>query len=244
MNKKILTTLALSAFCFVGLSQDLEVGNVSAGIDSYDQNTGTINGVYFDILNNEGTDAGSFRIAIFLADPVNFDPQNPSTYHEINSITDSDGQSGNTIVTYSSINIDINDTPNVPAGDYRVLVCVDEDGDVSESDESNNCLYITTQGNNITYTPGAATAINESEARINISGFPNPVGNQFTLKIEDGPESGSVQVYNVMGELVDYTAFNNSLLTIQTDALREGTYVYAVKSKTGAILYRNTFVKL
>ena len=199
---------------------DLAIGNVNAGYSSYNQNTGVISGLYFDVLNNENDNSGEFRIAIFL-----IDPNNSSTYYEVGSIVDSDGQSGNTVVEYENITIDFNSTSGIPDGDYRLIVCVDEDEDVDETNEGNNCLYITTQGNNLSFTNSTATELLEmSVAAGNIQVFPNPAINFVEVNI-GGENRGEYKIIDFSGRVCSYGNISNGKENIDVSNITKGVYL-------------------
>jgi hypothetical protein len=242
MKKLFYTSLLLATTSINVYSQDLAIGNVSAGINSYNQSTGEITGAYFDVLNNDNSSASSFRIAIFLIDPVNFDPNDPNTFFEIESINNINGQSGNSVVTHSGIDIDINDTPNVPSGSYRILVCADEDDDISESDESNNCLYITTQGNNITYNASTASINENTNNVIKVNTFPNPAESEISFQFEDNI-IGIIEIYNTIGKLVKSESINSMSKTLSIDDLEKGTYYYKISNGKNQTT-TNKFIKL
>ena len=221
MKRIIQGVMVLVFVCYANLiySQiDLAIGNVSAGYSSYNQNTGVISGLYFDVLNNENDDSGEFRIAIFL-----IDPNNPSTYYEVGSIVDSDGQSGNTVVEYENITIDFNTTSGIPDGNYRLIVCVDEDEDVDETNESNNCLYITSQGNNLSYTNSTSTELVEMLVD-NIQVFPNPAINFVEVNI--GSENrGGYKIIDFSGRVCLYGEISNGKRNIDISNIAKGAYL-------------------
>ena len=234
------TKIGISLVCALAIgttnAQDLAVGNVSAGIDSYNETTGEISDIYFDILNNESDDVDDFRIAIFVVDPDDF-----SNHYEIHSIS-KDGQYGNTVVNYSNIDVNINDTPNIPAGDYRILVCVDEDDDIFESNEDNNCLYITMPGDDITYTPsvGETSSVDE-QTEISLELYPNPTHNTLTVKTTLN-ESALFEIVDLNGKVI-VTKQMSATTTIDISDLQNGLYMYRLIKKEGTLLSTGRFTK-
>lgn len=155
MRKPFYFLLALLSLGFVRTAHaqvDLEIGNISAGFNSYDNNGDKIiRGIYFTMLNNGNSSAGSFVVKIFL---LNTNDYNDG--YEIRSISRS-GQGGNTAVDVTNINIDLKTISGLPDGQYRLNVFIDADNDVSETDENNNRLFLTTMGNDITFTSAPAS---------------------------------------------------------------------------------------
>lgn len=239
MKKKLFIYLFVSiAFSSIGYNQDLSIGNVSAGMNSYNQSTGELSGIYFDVLNNDNTNAGSFRIAIFLVDP-----NNVSNNYEIGSIIDNDGQSGNTVVTYSGIDIDIDDVSGIPSGDYRVAVCADEDNDVFESDETNNCLYITTIGNNITYNSNASSISQNIDNSEKVKIYPNPVKDNLTFEFEK-EFSGKLLLFDITGNIVKTEKISSDRIHINVEDLKKGTYFYKIIDDTEKVFMNRKFLKI
>ncbi len=209
---------------------DLAIGNISAGFDSYNSSTGVITGIYFDALNNENSSVSSFEIGIYLINASNASDQ--YLIHTINS----SGQSGNTVVTYSGIDVDINATNGIPAGDYRLGVIIDDGDDYSETDENNNGLYITPQGDNLSYTPGGSSAgINESDVSA-LSVFPNPATENVTISWENNPFNAvtGLEIHDLNGRLVTSFALENNQATASfgVSDLTPGIYIVALRSAT------------
>jgi len=209
---------------------DLAIGNISAGYDSYNSSTGVITGIYFDALNNENNAVGSFNIGIYLIDPAN--SSNLYLIHTINS----NGQSGNTSVTYSAVDVDINATNGIPAGDYRLGVIIDDGDNYSETDENNNGLFITPQGNDLTYTPsGSSAGVNEMDANA-LNVFPNPATENITISWENNPFSAvqEVEIRDLNGRLVTSLAVENNQTTAHfaVSDLTLGIYLVALRSTT------------
>ncbi|MES2555645.1 MAG: T9SS type A sorting domain-containing protein [Bacteroidota bacterium] len=231
--KKTITILAFIASAFSAnqamAQYDLSIGNIDAGFDSYNSSTGVITGIYFDALNNESDAVGSFEIGIYLIDASNSDQY---LIHTINS----NGQNGYTAVTYSGINIDINNTNGIPAGDYRLGVSIDDDEDISETDENNNGLYITPQGDNLSYTPGGSSAgVNDLGVNA-LTVFPNPAAENVTVSWENNPFNtvSELEIRDLNGRLVTALAVENNQTTANftVSDLTPGIYVVALRSAT------------
>ena len=216
---------------------DLSIGNISAGWDTYNASTGMITGVYFDVLNNENNNPGSFDIKVYLVDPNDY-----STTYTVWTYTDADGQNGNTVVTYSSIDIDFNNTSGIPAGQYRLAVCVDPDNAISETDENNNCLFISTQGNNLTYNPGTA-GMNDVAEDVKLVLYPNPARDQVWITYHPSFENNVLEVMDLTGKMVKTTVLNNASAQMDLSGLTPGLYIYRVLSTDGKLAATGKLVK-
>ena len=231
--KKTITILAFIASAFSAnqamAQYDLSIGNISAGFDNYNSSTGVITGIYFDALNNENSSVSSFEIGIYLIDASNSDQYR---IHTINS----SGQSGNTVVTYSEVDVDINNTNGIAAGDYRLGVIIDDGDDYSETDENNNGLYITPQGDNLSYTPGGGSA-GVTELNVNaLTVFPNPAAENVTINWENNPFNtvSELEIRDLNGRLVTALSVENNQTTANFAVadLTPGVYVVALRSAT------------
>lgn len=216
---------------------DMSIGNVSAGWNTYNQGTGTITGVYFDVLNNENSNPGSFDVKVYLVDP-----NNSNNSWSVWTYTDSDGQNGNTVVTYDNIDIDFNNTSGIPAGQYRLAVCVDPDNYISETDENNNCLYISTQGNNLTYSPGTA-GIGDVIITTGVSVYPNPTKGPVNFVQENGWENASVQVMDITGKVLKSMCLNVQLTQLDLSGLTNGLYIYQIVDAGRNVLATGKIIK-
>lgn len=139
--------------------------------------------------------------------------------------------SGNSLITISNWDIDINDTPGIPGGTYRLGVWVDSNDDISEADENDNAGLLS---GNINYTP-SANGVSEVITLSTVALFPNPANEQakfsFTLA-ESTPVS--VSVYDMVGNLVQTTVKSAQLtpgaqtIDINTVELPAGVYFVTV----------------
>jgi hypothetical protein len=226
-NFKLLSFFLLSFGAQTSTAQiDLAIGNISAGYNTYTPSTGIITGVYFDALNNGNGSAGAFRIALFLVDPNNF-----SNLYEVHSINVS-GQSGNSLLQYTNITINFNNTSGIPSGNYRLLVSIDEDNVIAETNELNNALYLTTQGNNLTYNP---TSVGIDEPKSNesfLSNYPNPVSTTSTItyKFNTQSKKASIRIYNLTGSIVQDIDIDDTenKLELSFTEYDSGVYFYSL----------------
>ncbi len=189
-----------------------------------------ITSITVDACNNDNGNASAFDVSMYLYE------QSSGNYWIIGTTRLTSGLSGNACITISNWDIDIDDTPGVPAGTLRLGVWVDSGSEISETDENNNAGLL---AGNINYTPsssgivsyGASTGFNMSEV------YPNPVKEkgivQFSLL-----NKGSVRlgVYDITGREV--MALEDGLMTegtftyeFSTNSLEEG--VYFIRLDTG-----------
>jgi hypothetical protein len=197
---------------------DLAIGNVNGGYDSYNSSTGKITGVYFDALNNENGKAASFRIAIFLVDPNDF-----NTRYEVHSINDSNGQNGNTVVEYTGIDIDFNNNKDIPEGDYRLLVWIDVDKSIFETTEDNNALYLTAKGSDLSFTPSSAGIQNNGSLSNFISAYPNPAFNEINFSI-DNITHADAKFIDITGRTIKETILNQGNNNVDISDFATGIY--------------------
>jgi hypothetical protein len=239
MKAKITLFAFISLFMGSSLmaQYDLSIGNISAGWNTYNQPTGFITGVYFDVLNNENANPGTFDIKVYLVDP-----NNSNISYAVCSYTDAGGQNGNTVVTYDNIDIDFDDTPGIPAGNYRLAVCVDPDNSISETDENNNCLYISSMGNDLTYSPGTA-GIGDLSSIQPIQIYPNPVEDLMRINFDQSISQMNFIVTDLSGKTIKTTILNSSLSGLDMTGIAPGLYVYQVLDSKGNTLNTGKIIK-
>lgn len=216
---------------------DLAMGNISAGWNTYNSGTGMITGVYFDVLNNDNGAASSFDVKVYLVDPNDY-----TISYAVWTYTDSDGQNGNTAVTYDNIDIDFNATSGIPAGQYRLAVCVDPDNYITETDDNNNCLFISTMGNNLTYSPGSA-AIDNATSNGGLTIYPNPATDRINIVQENGWENATVNLLDLSGKMVRSVNLNLQLTEMDLMGLNAGLYLYQVLDVNGKLLTTGKIIK-
>ncbi len=238
---KAKTTLFGIVSLFMGSSlmaqYDLAIGNISAGWDTYNPSTGIINGVTFDVLNNESDNPGSFDVRVYLVDP-----DNSSISYVVWGYIDTDGQGGNTVVTYNNIDIDFNDTPGIPAGQYRLAVCVDPDNDISETDETNNCLYISTPGNHLTYNPGS-TSIDGASVSQPVAIYPNPVEDFMQVQNNLSLDKVDLVVMDISGKTIQSSVLSSLVTLVDMNTVAPGLYIYQIINNDGKVISTGKLVK-
>ncbi len=229
--KKLSVLFVILGMTTVNLSaQDLEIGNVSIGYEGYDEDEGLITGIYFDVLCNEEEITEEFEISIFLVDPDDIDIN-----YQIWSYIDEDGQGESTLVEYDGIDIDIDDIPDVPDGDYRLIVCVDDYDDISESDETNNCVYASLPGEDLTYSAdGGSSGIDEVE-KTELSVYPNPTTGFVYFSFEEA-FVGQINFYDLTGKKIQNIGLNGLSSKIDLAEFQTGIYLYEIVNMEGEIV--------
>jgi hypothetical protein len=235
---KTKTLLLMSALLCGGIK--LAAQDLAPGINyAYNPpgSNGIITNISVDVVENDGVSAGSFDVAMYLYDAATSTPYVIGTVN-VPSI------SGYGLYSITNWNIDINNTPGIPAGTYRLGVWVDSNGDISESDENNNAGLL---AGNINYNP-SASGIETSPAAIgSINLFPNPSNENATVNFTlTASSSVSVKIYDMAGNLVMIVADNNQMTTgdysmhIETEKLSSGVYFMTLSTGDGSVTRRLT----
>jgi hypothetical protein len=188
---------------------------------------GIINDIAVDVLNNDNTSAGSFDVSMYLYD------QSTSNYWVIGT-TNIPSLSGNSMISITNWDIDINNTSGIPAGTYRLGIWVDSNDDISESDENNNTGLLS---GNINYTPASSSGIASPVVASSMNCFPNPANAFVTLSFTQVENATvTVTVYDLAGQPVAKPVSNENLMPgqqtirIETGNLSPGIYFIAVIS--------------
>jgi hypothetical protein len=235
---KTKTLLFMSALFCGGLK--LAAQDLAPGIN-YSYNppgaNGIITSISVDVVENDGVATGSFDVAMYLYDMASSTPYVIGTTN-IPSIN------GSSVITISNWNIDINNTPGIPAGTYRLGVWVDSNGDVSESDENNNAGLL---AGNINYSP-SASGIETSPVAIGmVTVFPNPANENATVNFtltENAPVS--LKIYDMAGNLVSVVADKEQMMSgdysmhVETENLSSGVYFMTLSTGDGSVTRRLT----
>lgn len=203
---------------------------------------GIITGITIDVCNNESTSASSFEVAIYLYDP------NTTNYWILDQTT-VNSLSGNSCVTISNWDININNTPNIPAGNnYRIGTWVDSGEAISESDEDNNAGLM--QGN-ISYTPSSGTSIADASAAgvTLLQNAPNPAQSTTRFNFSLTADSDvKLSIFSTNGQLVA-TPVNEKLtagehsFNYDCSTLAEGIYYYTLTTASGSVTRKLAVVK-
>lgn len=196
---------------------------------------GIITNIVVDACNNNATAAGPFDVSMYLYD------QSTSNYWIIGTIRATSGLSGNACVTSNSWNIDINDTPGIPQGTYRLGIWVDSDEEISETDENNNAGLLS---GNINYTPSTTNIQENNKSLSQLNIYPNPVKDilniSFNMKETDYV---NVELIDINGRLISIV--NNNLMTsgnqeinYATSDLENGIYFVKIYSEKFSIMQK------
>lgn len=188
---------------------------------------GIITNITVDVVNNDNTAAGSFDVAMYLYD------QNTTNYWIIGT-TNVPGLSGNALITISNWNIDINNTPNIPAGTYRLGVWVDSNNDISEANENDNSGLLS---GNINYSPSASGIAVPALSASAVKCLSNPANTEAIIAFSLRETAAvTLQLYDMTGRLV-LMELNEECLTagehkvkLETATLPGGVYFWTVQS--------------
>jgi hypothetical protein len=235
MNMKQLLFVAAVCGGTSLVAQDLAPGiNYSYNPPASD---GIITDITVDVVNNDNNSAGSFDVSMYLYD------QATQNYWIIGT-TNIPSLSGNSLITISNWDIDINDTPGIPGGTYRLGIWVDSDEDVSESDENNNAGLLS---GNIVYS---ATAIGDNAVdAASVTVFPNPSSIVTTLNYTLTEESSiSIAVFDALGNKVENLQNQSDFgpgsytQTINTENYANGIYFVTITSGVTQVTRRISVV--
>lgn len=192
---------------------------------------GIITGITIDVCNNESDAASSFYVGMYLYD------QSSSNYWVIGE-TNITSLSGNSCITISNWDIDINNANNIPAGTYRLGIWADSQEEITETDESNNAGLLS---GNINYTPSAVGLKSSNAAQLFCEAAPNPAVDFATVSFTTR-ESGkvSITVFNELGQQVFIAAEENITAgkhsyTIDLSSLESGMYFYSVRLNNSVV---------
>jgi hypothetical protein len=223
------TNLTKISFAFAALLS-LHTGSAQTdlvpGINySYDPpgSDGVIHNIAVDVCNNESDAAYSFDVSMYLYEPNSGDHWVIDTYH-VPSL------SGNACNTISNWDIDINNTPGISAGTYRLGIWVDSNDDISESDENNNIGLL---DGNINYSPSTVDIKTVANASLLLKdAAPNPASGSTSLSFRLAANCAvSLEILDITGKKV-ITALNTELAagdhTCKADlsTLEPGLYFY------------------
>jgi hypothetical protein len=188
---------------------------------------GVITDITIDVVNNGSSYAFSFDVSMYLYEP------NSQTVYVIGTQS-VNGLSANSLITISNWDIDINNTPNIPSGTYRLGVWVDSDDDNSESDEDNNAALLS---GNISYTASANGINGPDFSASTVKVMPNPANAfsnlSFTL---NNNTQVTVELYDITGKLVktvvDKEQMNAGVqkVNMETETLPAGVYFWTLST--------------
>jgi hypothetical protein len=230
--------LFLSALVCVGMN--LAAQDLAPGINyAYNPpgSNGIITNISVDVVENDGTSASSFSVAMYLYDQATSTPYilDPMSISYI---------SGYGVYSITNWNVDINNTPGIPAGTYRLGFYVDSNGDISESDENNNAGLLS---GNINYNPSASGIEANSVLASSLNLFPNPANEKATVNFTLTESSAvTLNIYDMTGQLVEVVTNNEQLLAgdyslnVETSSLPSGVYFMTLTSGELSVTRRLT----
>lgn len=223
-------------------AQNLEIQNLSSnwGFD-YDDQTGVISNLFFKPAEGDGTDIDDDFVVSW---GVQADPNDPSTYTEIDRQTITQtlpAFNAITVNNWSSQNL--NDF-NLPAGSYLVVAKVDTDDDIAETDESDNALFLASSAQDaFNFTPSTATSVEPAEAESALQLFPSVAISQVTVKLDPALTGAQWQVVNTSGEVVQSGQYiGHGTITLQAAGLARGMYLFRLTD--GKEVHTASFLKM
>lgn len=187
---------------------------------------GIITAIEVDACNNNSTAAAAFDVSMYLYD------QSSGNYWIIGTTTLTNGLSGNACITISNWDININDTPGIPAGTYRLGVWVDSGEEISETSESNNAGLLS---GNINYTP-SANSIDHIEWINHVSVFPNPANEQLSIQFNNKESRNvNIEMVDITGRVIknitnNYLSQGEQTFYCDLSSIPNGTYFIKISS--------------
>jgi hypothetical protein len=233
MNMK--TTLLTSAFClsaFAGINAQIDL---VPGINySYNppNSQNIITSISIDACNNDNGNASAFDVSMYLYD------QSTSNYWIIGTTRLNSGLSGNSCININNWDIDIDDTPSIPQGTYRLGIWVDSNTEITETDENNNAGLLS---GNIIYNPSSSGVISFDAAKGTGMApvFPNPVTDKGNVSFSIAKDGNvKLSVLDVTGKVVMLLENNNFaagtyLYEFSAGSLTAGFYFIRMESEEG-----------
>lgn len=233
VTQKLMVAMAILSFNFLSFGQDIDL---VPGIN-YSYNPinaqGILEIVEIDVCNNGWDNADPFDVTIYLYD------QGTQDVYFVGTTRLTSGLSGSACITISNWIIDVNDTPGIPAGTYRVGFYVDSNEEIAETDEQNNAGLLS--GNN-TYSPGGTTSIAENVISNSLNIFPNPANDELNIVFNSSIENEPIHVFmtSLDGKIVK--EFNSNVQpgfqfneTYSISNLPNGVYLVHISLKNDVI---------
>jgi hypothetical protein len=232
-------TKALLFAAMLGFGINLSAQDLLPGLN-YSYNppgaNGIITNISVDVVENDGVSASNFSVAMYLYD------QSTSNVYILDPMSIS-YIAGNGLYSITNWNVDINNTPGIPAGTYRLGFYVDSNNDISESDENNNAGLL---AGNINYTPSASGIATNSLFVNSTSLFPNPSNENTNMNFTLAENSSvSLNIYDMTGQLVkavinEEMVSGDHSIAIETSSLPSGVYFMTLVSGESSVTRRLT----
>lgn len=231
--KKLQKLSLVSVFFLVSLGLISQNIDLVPGINySYNpaNEQGIIEIIYVDVCNNGSDDAPAFDVSMYLWDA------DIQQHYVIATTRLTNGLSGNACVSIENWIININDTPDIPAGVYRLGIWVDSSEEVEETNTQNNAGLLS--GNNH-YTPSSFVEVSVIRK---LEVFPNPATDQLSIEFElTEVNPVSIGLFDVTGKRVIEIADNEissgiNTLNIDISSLCSGIYYLAIQNNSGKLV--------
>ncbi len=194
-----------------------DLGMTNGSISSQNLTVNQNFSVSFTVENNSSYRSDKNRAAAYLSTDNQFDTSDT----ELGDVTlwpiDAGGSSDKTL------NLQV---PNVSGGNYYVLVVADPDGEMYETDETNNTLAFA--------VTVSTTAVGTSQLEGLVDIFPNPVHRTLTVRVHNGAVLQTMFLTNRLGqEVMHFGAGERRLDLSQLSAGVYFLHVYLTDGRQG-----------
>jgi hypothetical protein len=243
--------LASLAFTINAFAQDANVSlsNLSSnnGYSSYDNNTATISGIFFEVLSdgdNSNNVISDFQVSLYLlaCDNSGSPTSNTPIIIKVYQVT---GMQQLHALDYSNESVDLSQVSGLADGTYRMGVWVNSDGGVPSppDDGSDNAGMLqsnagTSSGSVINYSSVAGIERVGNNAQVLV--YPNPATTSFQVSISG--KQANICIYDVNGKMVISQVVNDKT-TIDTSDLCGGVYTVSITSSAGIVNKRLIVVR-
>lgn len=151
------------------------------------------------------------------------------------------------ICVYGTLNVDsLTIAGNWPISSYTDFIPVNALYSITIAGDYTT-QYLPLGGNNFNCSPPNPCVVGIQENTTNniTSIFPNPNNGEFTIEVNDGIDTSNnntIEIYNMLGEIVFGTKLNSSTTRIDISNNASGIYLYRVISETGSLVSEGKFV--
>ncbi len=182
-----------------------DLGMTNGSISSQNLTVNQNFSVSFTVVNNSSYRSDKNRAAAYLSTDDQFD----SNDTELGDVTLWPIDAGSS--SDKTLNLQV---PNVSGGNYYVLVVADPDGEMYETDETNNTLVFP--------VTVSTTAVGTSQLEGLVDIYPNPVHRVLIVKVHDGAGLQKMLLLNRLGQQVMH--FDGGTRRLDLSALSAGVY--------------------
>lgn len=88
----------------------------------------------------------------------------------------------------------------------------------------------------LTFNETTTTGIEPGESSMEISLFPNPAREHFSIQQLDKPVTGEILIYDFTGTLQKSVSIGNDIATVNVSDMKEGIYFYELKNVNGELM--------